>query len=178
VRGVAKQHGLAVDPCLAGNGGERAPDRAVGQQLVALKVILEECTYVGNGLLLRCVLKACALPRLLGGLHNPCRKWCVTVLERVRVNVPRAVFVLAEDEGEGREGLVCSKPAELGKAPVDARLKLLCCVVPHLAVEAVACDDKVRGLLEFSPDDLGLVVQLHAQLAGARVEDPQQRLAR
>ena len=65
VGGVADEDRLPVHPGVAAHGREDAPDRAVGQQVVAVEVIAEQFADVRHGVLLARVLEPRAAPGLL-----------------------------------------------------------------------------------------------------------------
>jgi hypothetical protein len=177
VRGVAEQHHVAVVPALAAHGGKRAPDRAVGQELVAREVVCEQLRHERDRVLLRGVGEACPPPGVLRALDDPRRARLRATLERVGVHLEHAVLGLGEDESERGERLVRAEPGELAAPPIEARTKGLRVAFAERAAQAVAGHDQVR-VRQVVGVDLGLEHERHAQLGAPPVEDLQELLAR
>ena len=84
---------------------------------------------------------------------------------------------LLENEGEGVvEFLVRAEPDELAFADVDLGPEMLCVFPAHLRVQPVSGNDEIELLgIIGGALHLGLEAQLDAELAGARLQQQEQR---
>ncbi len=191
VRGVAHEYDgdaaagdvLGMHPGLADHAGETDPDgrsaqvRGVADEAVAVEVRSEELFAEGDGVFLAHLVDAVRLPHVLRRLHD---EGGGVGVELVGVRLEPAMFGLDEGEGEGVEGLLRAQPDEAALARVDVGLEGAGVACAHAAVEAVAGDHKVGGVLRgqgLVVGDVGLEHQVHAERLAARLQHVEQPLA-
>src|SRR5262249_23666675 len=151
--------------------GEGPPDRFVGDELVAAKVIAPEIFHIRENLGPREVLDFAlgAGPSVLGRLDDPGGEALVVL---ILAENPDSVLVLAEMKREGGAGLGRAEPDEFVAAPFDFGLERVLEGLAHAAVDAVGADDEVRARRQRRDIlDLGLEFQFDAERRSARVQD-------
>src|SRR5215208_187357 len=104
------------------DGGEAPPDRAVGYQRMALKLVLEQALQVRDRGLLVVLAEPARLPGLLSGLDDEGRS---TGRVLVGVGAPEAGPRRLEVERERGEGAGAAEPDEAVPAPVEMGLELI-----------------------------------------------------
>jgi hypothetical protein len=177
VGGVADQHHRAVVPVFIDDGREAAPDRAVGNQPVALEFVLEQRLavrdrgrFVGLG-------EAGPLERFVGRLHDEGRAGVLAVRMRlvlVGMDAEQAVLVALEVEGESGEGPGGAQPHEAVPALVDVRAEAGRRLGAQKARHSVRGHDEI-GLGKFGArTDLDAVPDLHPQAQRLVAQDPQE----
>ncbi len=171
MRGVAQEHDVPRVPASIPHRGEAAPDGPVGEEGVALQLVLEEPLQVGDRALLVVLGEAAGLPGLLPGLDDEGRA-ARGVL--VRMGPPQTGRRRLEVERERGKGAGGPEPDEAVAAPVEAGLELVREPVADQARRAVRGDHQI-GLGKTAVGDLAnllLPMHLHSQ----RVCPPSQQL--
>ena len=174
--GVAEQHHVVGDPALAADGREIAPDRAVGDQPVALQLLGEQgFDEPRRGRLVELVEPgARKRPRI--GLDDP---GGALRLVLIAMGDEDAVLGLAEEEGEGIERPGRAHPGEEVRPQIDAWLEPVGKGVAHARIDAVRHHHEI-GIADRRVErrDFRLVFDLDAERARAPAQDLQQRSAR
>src|SRR5712692_8416112 len=120
--GVADQHDVAGGPALAADGREIAPDRAVGDQAVALELVGENALdETRRSFLVELVEPGAPVGRGIG-LDDPGR---APRLVLIAMGDENAVRGLAEEKREGVEWPGRPHPGEEIRPQIDARLELV-----------------------------------------------------
>ena len=174
--GIAEQHDVVGGPAFAADGREIAPERAVGDELVALELLGEHAFEEARRFFLAELAEPGARERLRIGLDHPGR---AAGLVLVAVRDENAPLGLAEEEGEGVERARRPHPGEVVRPQVDARLELAGEGLAHARIDAVGADQEIgiahRG---FERRHLGLVPDVDAERTRAPAQDLQQGGAR
>ncbi len=174
--GVADQHDVVGGPLLAADGREVAPQRAVGDQLVAGELLGEHAFEESRRCRLVELVEAGALEGLGIGLHHPGR---AAGLVLIAMRDEDAVRRFPEEEVEGVHRPVRAHPAEVIRAELDGRLELVLERLAGARVDAVGGDHEIgaagRGLLRVG---LRAVFEVDAERVRAPAENFQQHRAR
>src|SRR5262245_16695274 len=101
VRRVAHEDDILVRPVGVLDRDKVAPQRAVLEQRVPLKLLLEQLFAERDGLALSRPIQVCAAPGCLRGLNDEGR---MALLVLISVHAPQTVLVALEVESEGGEG--------------------------------------------------------------------------
>ena len=176
VRGITEQHHVLTMPRSALDGGEIAPERAVGQHLVLLAVGAaqfrgEYFFNIGGGGFFVIYSEARILERRIGGLHH---QRAFALGELVGMQVPDAVLVFLEAVGEAGQVHVGAQPDKFVGSQVDVGLEVLLQRFAHRAADAIGGDDQVGAPVCRQPLVLGLVGDIDAQCCGTPLQDLQQ----
>ena len=172
--GVTDQHDVVVRPAFAADGREIAPERAIDSQLVAGKLFGEHVFEEFCRPRLVELVEAGAREGFRICLHHPGR---LADLVLVAVRDEDAVIGLLEEKCEGIERTRRTHPGELVRPQIDARFERFRVLRAGARVDAVSRYDQVRVAMR-AGINLGLEFHLHAERAGAFLQQPQQRDAR
>ncbi len=143
---------------------------------MALQLLREERLAVGRRLLLGRFVHPGGPPGLLRALHDERARAVFPSLVLVRVHPPESVLVLAEVEGEGREGLRRPQPHEAVGAPVERRAEVVLEERAHGRVHAVRPHDQVRVAQRAEVGQLRLVAHVDAHRGRLLLQDAEQRV--
>ena len=179
VRRVAEQHGVAVVPTRAGDGGKIAPVRPVGEHpgrapVGPAQFRGEQSLHIRRRRLLVLDVQAGFAERCVGGFDH---QGALALGVHVGMQVPDAALVFAEAVGEAGQAHVRAQPDKLVAAQVDLRPEMLRQAFAHPAVDAVRRDDQVGVAVRRQPRVLGLIADVDPQRGGAALQDLQQRQA-
>ncbi len=169
---IPYQHGIAFHPGLVGDGREVAPQRAVGNQLVALQLRGEHALERRQHRRLILRIEAEVLPRGFVGLDDP---GAPALLVLVAVREDDALGRFAEEILEGIERPGGTEPGEFVRPQVDAGLEVRLVLFSYRGINAVGDNDQIRFRHFFKAFYFPLKIQLHTQFAAAVVQDVQQR---
>src|ERR1700730_4575389 len=175
VRGVTKQHDVAVVPTFLAQRREVNPERAVRHQTPPAKLWLEEGFAVGDAVGLTRRFQAGTAPRILRALHD---EGAGAGIERIGVDLEQAVIVATEDEGEGVERQVASKPHVFRRMHDDLSLEELRVGPANEAIDAIRADDEIGALELAEIADLVLELEPYAERPAAPLKDIEQHLPR
>ena len=174
---IAQQHDIPVtEPCVA-HHGKLAPERAVGDDGMALQVFPEHLLDIGPGILLRERIHPRIQPGLVAALHDPGGH---ALFITVPVHPPPAMFVAAERKGEIVQRQGGSQPAEAIGTPVHFGAEFFGIRAAHHGGDAVAGDNQVVAVhVQLRQvGDVGIESQGNAKLLATVMQGIQQLKAR
>ncbi len=169
--GVAQDHHVLMHPAFALDARELAPDGAVGQQPVPLKLCREQFLQIAGRAFLIILAQAGICECLGRCLDDPGR--CLAA-KAVGVDHPVAVRILLEMKGEGLQRCGGTHPAELVALHLDGWAE---CGFPFAAdngIGPVGTDQQVTVSQFPEIGNLVLELDLHPQGFRALLQDVQQ----
>src|SRR5579884_221083 len=138
--GVSQQYDAPIMPVFRFERGEADPLRVIREQRCALQIAREQLLAIGNTLCLARFVQPGLQPRLFVAFDD---EGAGIAAEGVGMHLKEAVFVLAENKGEGIKYLVRAEPDIARLALRDARLKVIGISPAHDAVDAVGGDQQI-----------------------------------
>src|SRR5215469_12410286 len=153
---------------------ELSPERPVREQAVAVEMIREELLAIGDRVIFREAVHACAKPGLLIGLDDEGR---ALVGIGIDMHAERPVVRALQEEGEGVESLGRPEPREASGAALDESAEFWRQRFPVQAVHAIREHHQVAGLERREVADLSLEVEIDARFSSLLLEDVEQAFA-